>query len=160
MAMSVQEQMEHLLVVQGAKDRLADRERTRLILGAVRSGVPQREISRRLINVSQATVNRIVARAEADPDLDRATPAEVIDQYAAGEIGEQQMMDTLLGWQYTFGAVQTVNGVDTDAYTSGDWDQVERAYYRGLLDDDQFSLLMRRQTELLDRDIVAARRAR
>lgn len=155
--MSVMEQVSQQLVRRGASDRLADRERTRLILMAVRSGVPQREISRCLGNVSQTTVNRILARAEADPDLDRTTPAEVIDRYAAGEIGETQMMETLENWRYTFGGVRAVEGVDTDAYTSGDWDQVERAFYRGFLNDDQFETLMRRQNDLLDRTIAAAR---
>ncbi|MBM7416258.1 MULTISPECIES: helix-turn-helix domain-containing protein [Nocardiaceae] len=158
--MSVKEQISQELVRQGALDRLADRKRTRLILGAAASGLPQREISRCLHNVSQTTVNRILARAETDPDLDRTTPAEVIDRYAAGEIDEKDMMETLANWVYTFGGVRSVDGVDTDAYTSGDWDQVERAFYRGLLNDEQFEALMRRQNELLDRNIAASRPAR
>lgn len=158
--MSDVEQMLQELVRRGAKDRLADRARARLISRAVRSGVPQREISRCLVNVSQATVNRMLIRAEADPDLDRTTPAEVIDRYTAGEIGARRMMEVLENWRYAVDGVRAVDGADTDAYTTGDWDQIERGFYRGHLSKDQFATLMRRQNDLLDRNMAAARSPR
>ena len=38
-----------------------------------------------------------------------------------------------------------IRGVATDAYTTGDWDDIEMAYYRGQLTDEEFQALASRQ---------------
>lgn len=149
--MTVDDQFTDLLARRGARDRVADRDRLRLIVDASRRGYTHRVISDRLGTVSQATVTRLLQRAEHDPDLVRETPAEVIDRCAAGEIDPAEMMERLMGWRYTFGYLPTVNGHETDAYITGDWNEVELAYYRGFLTDDQFQALADRQNEILDR---------
>ncbi|MDX5964929.1 hypothetical protein [Rhodococcus opacus] len=58
--------------------------------------------------------------------LDR-TPTEVIDRRTAGDITDDEMMDTLLNWDYTFDRVPVSGGISTDAYGPGSWDEVERA---------------------------------
>lgn len=47
-------------------------------------------------------------------------------------------MDALLNWSYTFGSVVYIDGVVTDAYISGDWDDICMAFYRGELTDVEF----------------------
>lgn len=72
------------------------------------------------------------------------TPAEVIDKREAGLIDDAAMMDTSLNWQYEVGRVEYVDGVATDAYTARDWDDVEQAYSRYRLTDDEFTRLLAR----------------
>jgi hypothetical protein len=127
-----------------ARRRLDEREIYRAMDRAVRIGLSQRQISDIIGTLSQATVQRIIRRLAANPSLLRETPAEVIDRRAAGLIDDQDMIERLTKWQYSFGAVPRIDGVATDAYTTGDWDEVESAYYRGLLSDEEFAELSKR----------------
>lgn len=102
------------------------------------------QISAVVADVSTTSIQRILTRFAADPALLKETPAEVIDKRAAGLIDDAAMMDTLLGWNYHFGGVEYVDGVATDAYTARDWDDIEQAYYRDRLTDDEFARLVER----------------
>lgn len=73
------------------------------------------------------------------------TPAELIDRRAAGLNTEAQMTNTLLDWNYTFRAVARVNGIATDGYETGDWEDIELAYCRNLISDNEFQQLTARQ---------------
>jgi hypothetical protein len=75
----------------------------------------------------------------------------VIDRRAAGLIDSKTMMDKLLNWKYTFEQVPRIDGVATDAYMSGDCDEIELAYYRDLLSDEEFTRLAERQKNLIER---------
>ncbi|WP_256983425.1 winged helix-turn-helix domain-containing protein [Rhodococcus sp. 15-649-2-2] len=134
----------------GALERLGERRRYREIVAASRSGVSHKIISELLGTMSQATVTRALQRCSVDPDVVRETPAEVIDRCVAGEITRAEMMAALLNWRYTFGVVPTVGGVATDAYITGDWDQIEDAYYNDLIYQDEFDRLSDRQLKLTD----------
>ncbi|MFC6127518.1 hypothetical protein [Mycolicibacterium llatzerense] len=68
----------------------------------------------------------------------RVTPAEIIAQRGAGFITTEEMMGALLSWSYSFGSVVYVDSFVTDAYISGDWDDICMAFYRGELTDDEF----------------------
>lgn len=72
------------------------------------------------------------------------SPAEIIDCRATGTINDHDMMRRLLNWKYTFGGVVRIDGVATDAYTTGDWDHIEMAFYRSLLSDNEFQTLAAR----------------
>ncbi|WP_234789982.1 hypothetical protein [Mycolicibacterium fortuitum] len=89
-------------------------------------------------------MQRVLRRFGEDPGLLERGPAEVIDSRAAGLIDGDQMMDQLLNWTFSFGAVVRVAGAATDAYATGDWDDVEMAFFRGLLDEQEFQLLAER----------------
>ncbi|MDT2006201.1 hypothetical protein FXW78_18550 [Rhodococcus opacus] len=82
--------------------------------------------------------------------LDR-TPTEVIDRRTAGQISDDEMMQVLLDWNFTFGRVPVSGGISADAYEAGSWDEIERAYYRGLLTDDEVGRLMERNKDALDK---------
>jgi len=138
-----------------ARQRLDRRELERAIFDGRKAGLTQRQISDKLGIHSQTTVQRILRRLDEDPSLLEKKAAEVIDRYAVGEISAESMMDQLLNWTYSFGSVARINGVATDAYMSGDWDDIERAFYQGLLSDEQFARLAERQKELIGRSIRA-----
>lgn len=135
-----------------ARGRVYDRDLDRDIYYAARDAhLSQRQISDIVRTRSQATVQRILRRLSEDPFLLEETPAEVIDRRAAGLIDSETMMDKLLNWKYTFGHVPRIDGVATDAYMSGDWDEIELAYYRDLLSDEEFTRLAERQKDLIER---------
>ncbi|OBG89624.1 hypothetical protein A5699_13190 [Mycobacterium sp. E802] len=128
-----------------ARHRLAQRELERAIFAAAHQwGLTQRQISDAVGVYSQATVQRILRRFAEEPARLSETPTEVIDQRAAGLISDDAMIQKLLTRTYTFGEVARTHGVATDAYTPGDWDEVEMAYYVGLLSDAEFDTVARR----------------
>jgi transcriptional regulator with XRE-family HTH domain len=130
------------LAVNAARQRIDERELERAIHHAANhAGLSQRQISDIVGIHSQATVQRILRRVTEDPSLLDETPAEIIDRRAAGMIDTDDMMKRLLNWKYSFGGVVRIDGVATDAYTTGDWDDIEMAFYRSLLSDDEFQAL-------------------
>jgi predicted XRE-type DNA-binding protein len=133
------------LAVNAARQRIDERELERAIHHAANhAGLSQRQISDIVGIRSQPTVQRILRRLTEDPSLLDETPAEIIDRRGAGLIDDHDMMERLLNWTYSFGGVVRVEGVATDAYTTGDWDDIEMAFYRGLLSDDEFHALAER----------------
>lgn len=131
-----------MLSVRAARQRIEARELERAIYQAANlAGLSQRQISDIVGTHSQATVQRILRRLTENPALLEERPTEIIDRRAAGVVNTNEMMDRLLNWKYSFGGVVRVDGVATDAYTTGDWDEIEMAFYRGLLSDDEFEVL-------------------
>lgn len=134
------------LAVKAARKRLDERELEREIYQAANhEGLSQRQISDIVGIHSQATVQRILRRLTENPSLLDETPAEIIDRRTAGIIDDRDMMERLMNWKYSFGGVVRIDDVATDAYTTGDWDDIEMAFYRGLLNDDEFQTLATRQ---------------
>ncbi|MFE7421731.1 hypothetical protein [Rhodococcus sp. NPDC057529] len=43
-------------------------------------------------------------------------------------------------WNYTYGSVPTEGDPSVDAYATGSWDDVRRAYRRGVLAGDEWAL--------------------
>jgi hypothetical protein len=136
-----------------ASRRLTERQLYRAIFHAVQDGLTQRQISDIVGSLSQASVQRLIQRVAADPELMRETPAEIVDRRAAGLIDDELMMSALMKWTYSTGYVPSINGVSTDAYITGDWDDIELAYYRELLSDKEFHQLAERQLELVERAV-------
>ena len=139
------------LAALAASQRAVEKSLDRAIYHAAHDeGLSQRQISEVVGSVSQATVQRTLRRLTADPSLLEETPGEVIDRRAAGMIDDQTMMDNLLDRTYSFGRVPSIDGVATDAYIDGDWDEVETAYYRDLLSDEEFDQLMEQQRDQIE----------
>jgi hypothetical protein len=145
------------LAARAARQRVGEKDLDREIFQAARVGLSQREISEVVGIRSQATVQRILRRLSNDPSLLEETPAEVIDRRAAGLIDSDNMMDRLLHWTYSFGDVPSIEGVATDAYISGDWDEIEVAYYQDRLSDQEFDQLMERQRDSSEQAIHTER---
>lgn len=132
-----------------ARVRLNNRALLRVVARAHKVGMPQRAIEKHL-DVSQATVHRLLRQTSENPKMLEPTPAEIIDQRTAGQISTEQMMQQLLNWDFTFGIVPKADGVATDAYEPGSWDDVERAFYRSQLSADELRQLIDRNKDKLD----------
>lgn len=133
-----------------ARLRLDKRDLLRAVAEANAADMVHRTIEGHL-DVSQTTVHRLLRQTKENPTMLEPTPAEIIDRRTAGQITTEQMMDQLLTWNYTFGRVPKVDDVTMDAYYPGSWDDIERAYYRGLLTEDEVSQLMERNKDALER---------
>lgn len=128
----------------GAQKRVADfRERQKIVEAAI-AGVNQKVIADSL-EVSQPHISRLLAavkrqNAGALREIP-PTALEIIDERAAGHISDEQMMQTLKKLDYTDGHVPEVNGVATDAYVRGSWDDIEFAFQRDRLTFEEYSEL-------------------
>ncbi len=144
------------LAALAARRRVVEKNLDRAIYHAAHdAGVSQRQISEAVGSLSQATVQRILRRIDEDPSLLDETPTEVIDCRAAGLINDETMMNNLLERTYSFGHVPSIDGIATDAYVPGDWDEIETAYYRDLLSEDEFGQLMERQQDQIEEALHA-----
>lgn len=131
------------LAANSAREHLLRLDRLRLIGKAHSEGLTLRQIAD-LLEISPTQVGRLAHRAEPRPDELEVTPAEVIYQRSAGAITDEEMMDTLVNWRYTYGSVPTGGDQPMDAYAKGSWDDVRCAYRRGLLSDDEWDVLFDR----------------
>ncbi|MGW0022264.1 winged helix-turn-helix domain-containing protein [Rhodococcus sp. NPDC003382] len=132
-----------------ARLRLDNRELLRVVARARKAGMRQRAIEKHL-DISQTTVHRLLRQSAETPEALEPTPAEIIDRRTAGQISTEQMMQQLLGWNFTFGTVPKVDGVATDAYEPGSWDEIERAFYRGQLTENELGRLMDKNKAALE----------
>ncbi|KAF0957718.1 winged helix-turn-helix domain-containing protein [Rhodococcus sp. T7] len=128
------------LAANSAQEHLVHRNRLRLIGKAKSEGYTLRQIADYL-DISATQVQRLAQRVLAQPEELEKTPREVIDERSAGVITDDEMMDTLAHWPYTFGEVPVDGDQPVDAYVKGSWDEVRRAYRRGLLSDDEWDVL-------------------
>lgn len=143
------------LAAWAAHERVVEKGLERAIYhAAFDAGLSQRLIGE-AVGSSQATVQRILRRLSEDPSLLEVTPAEVIDRRAAGLIDDETMMGRLLNRTFSVGRVPSINGVATDAYIPGDWDDIEMAYYRDLLSEHEVDQLMERKQEVIDQAVAS-----
>lgn len=74
---------------------------------------------------------------------------QIIDRRDAGEIDTSEMMATLRTWPYTFGRPAVVNGVETDHYRRGSWDDIEFARQQRRLTFEEYADLMQANADKL-----------
>jgi hypothetical protein len=127
-------------------DRL-DYEREVVRLTAL---ISQSELSRQL-KVSQPTINETVKKAKRQtpvkPGFAGATPYEVAQRFAVGEIARADLIEQLATWDYT-------PSPQTDGYDSlivdppGTFEEVSRALSDGLIDDATYDAILDRSEEL------------
>lgn len=138
----------------GAQRRLAAYREQSVIVAAALAGRPQTVIAK-LLGVSQPHVSRTIAavRRENGGAL-RIAPLSVlgiIDERDAGEIDTDMMLKMLSELDYTEGYVADINGVCTDAYVRGSWDDIEFAYQQDKLTSEEyqqvFQACVRRRSE-------------
>ncbi|MCJ0907128.1 winged helix-turn-helix domain-containing protein [Rhodococcus sp. ARC_M6] len=137
------------IMANAAQRRLDKTEMYRLVQAAARQRTSQRKIAD-LADVSQTEIVRILGRLREHPSLVDRSPSEVINERVAGKITARQMMKELLDWDYTFGRVPIVNGQQLDAYDPGTWDEVESAYHRNLISENEFREIFERHAAELE----------
>ncbi|WP_431838587.1 hypothetical protein [Cellulomonas sp. Y8] len=128
---------------------LAQLDYLRDLAAASGSGVTQTEIAREL-RVTQPAISQSLKTATATPPIldgfHGATPYEVAERYAAGEITREQVVDELARWPYTPG--DRGDGFDWTTYDPGTFEDVTRARRDGLLDSETYDAVLERQDEL------------
>ncbi|WP_226949941.1 FUSC family protein [Rhodococcus rhodochrous] len=119
-----------------ARLRLNNRALLRVVARAHKAGMRQRAIEQHL-DISQATVHRLLRHSAENSPGARADPGR--DHRPAHRRADQHRTDDgqLLSWAFTFGTVPKADRVATDACEPGSWDDVERAFYRGQLTEDE-----------------------
>jgi hypothetical protein len=145
------------LAANSAREHLLRLDRLRLIDKAQNEGFTLRQIAD-LLEISATQVHRLAQRVLQQPGELERTPQEVIYQRSAGVITDDEMMDTLVHWDYTYGYVPTEGDQQVDAYAKGSWDEVRRAYRRGLLTDDEWDILFEATRTARQAQRAAARR--
>ncbi|MBF4587983.1 hypothetical protein [Curtobacterium sp. VKM Ac-2887] len=129
----------HALQVVCARGALVDLDRDRIIrLGLRAGGLSQTAIALEL-GISQARVSQIATKGAADlPDgFSGASPTEIAQRYAVGEITRDQAVDELGRWPY---AESHRPSEYDDAWEPGPgtWADVEDAHRHGLISDEMY----------------------
>ncbi|MFS3130659.1 hypothetical protein ACLM5J_19815 [Nocardioides sp. Bht2] len=118
------------------KGQLADLDYKRDVR-ALASLLSQHELARE-IGVSQPAISKTLKQAADLPQVPEgfsgATPLEICERYAAGEIDRDQLIKELGEWDYP--PRDTTDGYDTILVDPiGSFGDVELAHLRGLIDD-------------------------
>lgn len=128
----------------GARRRVAAFREQQAIVDAALSGWKQNRIAE-FLEVSQPHISRTLASVKRqNGGALREVPTsvlELIDERDAGEISDAEMMQALKDVDYTVGYVPDVDGVATDAYVRGSWDDIEFAFQRDRLTFEEYSEL-------------------
>jgi hypothetical protein len=116
---------------------LAGIDRDRLIRLALVSGSSQSALAREL-GMTQARISQIAAVPESVPEgLSGATPLEIAQRYAVGEIDRAQAVEELSRFPYR--SASEPSELD-DAWEPGPltWADVVDVHRQGLIDDDMY----------------------
>lgn len=128
----------------GAQHRLAAYREQSVIVAAALAGRSQTVVAK-LLGVSQPHVSRTLAavRRENGGALHIAplSVLNIIDQRDADEIDTDTMLKMLSELDYTEGYVADIDGVCTDVYVRGSWDDVEFAYQQDKLTFEEYEQL-------------------
>ncbi|MTG90842.1 hypothetical protein GJV82_18150 [Cellulosimicrobium sp. BIT-GX5] len=112
------------------------------------ASMSQTEIAK-VLAISQPAVHKALKAAERVPDVAEgfsgASPYEIAERYAAGQIDRPRVIDELARWPYA--RTPKTDGFDwlvKDA--PGTFEEVGRALDDGLLDDDTYDAVLTRKS--------------
>lgn len=95
----------------------------------------QREIADSL-GVSQPALSKALKRAEnvksVPEGFSGASPYEICQRYAVGQLGREQVIDELTRWPYT--PIPAGDGYELIVHPPGTVEEVVHAFYNGLID--------------------------
>lgn len=117
-------------------------------LAAVEAGEDLNEVGRAIgLHPTDAAglIEEARQLAPALPGRPGRSPEHVIMRYAAGEIGREELIETLGSWPYV--ASQPITeGLHDDyaSFTPGSFDEVQRAVNLSYIDDDTFEEIVQR----------------
>ncbi|MBM4569219.1 hypothetical protein GS489_01530 [Rhodococcus hoagii] len=121
-----------------ARQRLAQKRRLRAIHAAIEAGTPPQKIGTRF-GLSVRELSRIAKRLGIRPEIVDRSPEDVIWERAVGEISDDQMMDELRSWPYTF-AIYPDEPL-TDGTIPGSWNEVLDGHYDHLVTESELDQL-------------------
>lgn len=112
------------------------------VLRALAGEMTQSEIAAQL-HVTQSAVSQALKTArnveEVRPGFSGASPYEIAQRYAAGELDRERALDELVRWPYD--AIARSDGYDAlivDEPATHTLEEVVRAYREGLIDQDMY----------------------
>lgn len=132
----------------------------RALQAAVRNGLPQREIARAL-NLTQSAISQALKNAAskgvgAIPEgFSGASPYEIAERYAAGDIDRTEMIRQLSVWSY-------VKKHDPTEQLATEWkailppdppgtfEEVGEAFDKGLIDAEAYELILDASDDVLE----------
>ena len=133
-----------------AQSDLGRLDYVRALRSAAEAGLPQREIAKAL-HVTQPAVSQTLARAKGVAEIPEgfsgASPYEIAERYAAGEIDRAEMIRQLSAWPYA-------KAPDHSEQLSKEWkailppdqpgtfEEVGEAFDRGLIDAEAYDLIL------------------
>lgn len=123
--------------------RVSKRRRDQIVADLYADKTPQKVIAEHL-DISQAQVSRILR--DHSPV---ASPTDVIDERDAGEITNEQMLERLISFDYTYDQFGDDGDASVDAYTPGTWHELEKAFTSGRITHEQYSRVMAAHREEL-----------
>lgn len=124
----------------------------RALQDAVQQGVGQREIARAL-HITQSAISQALTKAESKgvtaipAGFSGASPYEIAERYAAGEIDRGEMIRQLSTWPY-------VKALDHTEQLAAEWkailppdppgtfEEVGEAFDKGLIDGDAYDIIL------------------
>jgi hypothetical protein len=115
------------------------------------ASMTQTELAKRL-GLAQPSISSALRTAVKVPDVrpgfSGASPYEIAQRYAAGELPADQVVDELARWEYV--PRPATDGYDwlTAGSDVGTWAEVEKALRDGLLEDATYDAILERQDEL------------
>ncbi|MBT2519092.1 hypothetical protein J7E29_16745 [Streptomyces sp. ISL-90] len=121
-----------------ARAEIARLDRDRAIRAAVADATSQVKVAL-LVHLTQPRVSQIVAATdEPRPGFSGATPTEIAQRFAAGELDEAQAIDELGRWDYEQPpAVDEYDGLWEPG--PGTWLDVEDALSHGLITEEVYA---------------------
>lgn len=137
---SDEDRVEHNLRRARALRELAEIESRRAIWFGYRAGLSQRKVGD-LVGRSQPDVGRTIKKVEQDPDILDAAPREFALRRLVGEYTDQQMMDSLLAFEFSTG--ESEPSPLGSGYRPGAWDQVRALRRDRLITEGEWDGLFR-----------------
>lgn len=105
-----------------------------------REGAPSQAEVARSLHISQPALSKALSAsdsaAEVPEGFSGASPREICQLYAIGELDRAQLIDELSRWQYPAPISSDNAWDDLSVALPGSWDEVDRAAEDGLIDYD------------------------
>lgn len=132
----------------------------RALQTAVRDGLPQRDIARAL-NVTQSAISQALKKAAArgvgaiPEGFSGASPYEIAERYAAGDIDRKEMIRQLSAWPYVKKEDPTEQlAMEWKAILPpdppGTFEEVGEAFDKGLIDAEAYDCILDASDDVLD----------
>ncbi|WP_125612051.1 hypothetical protein [Specibacter cremeus] len=134
-----------------ARRELGGLDYIRAVRSAVEAGAAQRDIARAL-GIAQPSVSQLLKQADTrgvkpiPEGFSGASPYEIAERYAAGDIDRDTMIRELSAWPYAKneGAAAAAAEWESTPYldTPGSFAEVGRAFDEGLIDGDAYDQIL------------------
>ena len=121
-------------LIRNARMRLNRIEEMRDVVILLRRGRSQRQIAE-LLGSTQPRIGRIEKAIAARGGTVEVTPEEIILRATVEQADRHELVNRLSAIEYSFGETAPF---PMEGATSGSWDDIEDAYFEGLLSEEEY----------------------